>query len=222
MTKKSFSKCLMLLCLAVLILAPFGTSQVFANALSNGQAFVIASKCNLYSFADFASQKVTVLDEDEQPVLITLKFNDSVTISSIEEDFAFVETSKGIQGWIYKYYLSQNDSQDVYPVFNATIRKDTIIYDVNKASTEKLALAGTRAYIYGGYNKKEEYTAVQIVLEDTSLYVGYISTADIEPDGVSKMLIVAITIITAAVTITLSLLFIKKKMRKKRKLKEKI
>ncbi|MBE7074222.1 MAG: hypothetical protein E7379_03945 [Clostridiales bacterium] len=217
MSKKSFGKIILSLCLILLSLFSIGKNPMFANALSNGQAFVIASKCNLYSSADFQSTKVTVLDQDEQPVLITLKFNDTVTISEIQEDFAFVQTSKGAQGWIYKYYLSQNTSQDIYPVFNASIRKDTIIYDVNKTSTEKLALAGTRVYIYGGFNKSEEYTAVQIVLEDTSLYVGYISTADIEPDGVSKMLIVAITIISATVTIILSLLYIKKKKKKKNK-----
>lgn len=56
--------------------------------------------------------------------------------------------------------------------------------------------------------------AVQIVLEDGSLYNGYMLKADIEPDGISATLIVGITIIVAVATIILSLLFIKKKKKK--------
>ncbi|MBQ8792703.1 MAG: SH3 domain-containing protein [Clostridia bacterium] len=217
MTKKICGKLMLMLCLAVLLVAGISTPQLYSHALSLGQASVIATKTSLYTSADFSSEKVTILDEDEQPVLITLKLNDSVEISQIQEDFAYVTTSKGYTGWMYKYYLSQNDAQDVYPVFNATIRTDTIIYDIDKTSTSQLALAGSRVYIYDGFDKNQEYTAVQVVLEDTSLYVGYIATADVEPDGVSKMLIVAITVIIAAVTIVLSLVFIKKKKKKKEK-----
>ncbi|MBQ8444715.1 MAG: hypothetical protein IJX25_05130, partial [Clostridia bacterium] len=91
------------------------------------------------------------------------------------------------------------------------------IYDIDMTSTGQLVKAGSRIYIYDGFDKNNKLTAVQVVLEDTSLYVGYIATADVEPDGVSKMLIVAITVIIAAVTIVLSLVFIKKKKKKKEK-----
>ena len=221
MLKKSIGKILLVFCLMLLIFPNMGASHLISNAIETGQATIIATKTNLYSSADFSSEKVTILDEDEQPVLITLKFNDIVTINEIQEDFAYVKTEQGVDGWIYKYYLSQTPSQAVYPVFNATIRKDTIIYDIDKANSGNLAMAGTRVYIFNGYDKKEDLTQVQIVLEDTSLFVGYIATEDLEPDGVSKMLIVAITVIAAAVTIILSLLYIKKKIKKKKKRKEK-
>ena len=63
-------------------------------------------------------------------------------------------------------------------------------------------------------DSEEDFVAVQIVLEDGSLYNGYMLKADIEPDGISATLIVGITIIVAVATIILSLLFIKKKKKK--------
>ncbi|MBO5394294.1 MAG: SH3 domain-containing protein [Clostridia bacterium] len=216
MTKKLFSKLFIGLCLLFTLVGSFAAPKL-SSALELGHAFVIASRCNLYQEAKFDSDKVTVLDEEEQPVLITLKLNDTVTVNDTQDDFAFVTTEKGAQGWVYKFYLSQNTSPDIYPVFNGSVRKDTVIYDIDKNSTGELALAGSRVYLYEGYDKKSEYTAVQIALADSSLFTGYISTADIEPDGVSKMLIVAITIIAAAATIILSLVFIKKKRKKKEK-----
>lgn len=199
----------------IVLFATIATPQ-FSSALELGQASIIASRCNLYSQADFSSDKVTVLDSEEQPVLITLRLNDTVVVNEISGDFAYVSTNKNVDGWIYKYYLSQNTERDVYPVFNGTITKDTVIYDVDKQSTSILATQGTRIYLYEGFDKGSEYTAIQIALEDSSLFTGYISTADIEPDGISKMLIVAITVIAAAVTIVLSLVFIRKKKKKKK------
>lgn len=217
MTKKFFAKIMLSLCLIISLIASISAPATFANALSTGQAFVIASKCNLYTSADFSSNKVTVLDEEEQPVLITLRLNDKVVITDFQDDFAFVETSKGAEGWMYKYYLTQNEGQDVYPVFNASTRNNTIVYDTDKTTPIETIQKDTRLYLYEGFDKKSDYTAVQVVLSDTSLRVGYINTADIAPDGVSKTLIVAITIIAAAVTIILSLVFIKKKKKKDKK-----
>ena len=217
MSKRIWSKLIIVAIIFATALASFTSPANFSHALDNGQAFVIASKCNLYNSADFTSDKVTYLDEEDQSVLITLKFNDSVTISDIQDDFAFVTTEKGHTGWMYKFYLTQNTSQDVYPVFNATIRTDTVIYDIEQNSTGKIATAGTRVFLYNGFDKTAELTPIQFALEDTTLYVGYISTKDIEPDGISKMLVVALTVIIAAVTIILSLLFIKKKTKKKKK-----
>lgn len=218
MTKKISIKIFIGLFLLIAAVALFATPQ-FSSAIELGQASVIASRCNLYTNADFESEKVTILDSEQQPVLITLKLNDVVTVNEVSGNFAHVTTAKQINGWIYKYYLSQNAERNIYPVFNGTITNDTVIYDTDKQSTGILATKGSRIYLYQGFDKSSEYTAVQIALEDSSLFTGFIPTADIEPDGISKMLIVAITVIAAAVTIVLSLVFIRKKQKKKKEKK---
>ena len=201
--------------IALLVIISLGiTTPFMSDALSEGkQAKVIVSKTYLYTADNFNSEKVSYID-GENNVLVVLKHGDVVNIESFSGDFALVKTIDEKSGYIYKYYISDNSSQTVYPVFNASIRKDTKIYDIEQNETEFVALKGSRIYIYQGFDDKKEYTAVQVVLDDQTLYNGYILTSDIKPDGVSGLLIVAITIIVAAVTIILSLLYIKKKKKK--------
>lgn len=215
MTKKiGFFISLILLFIISLGIIPLSSPP--SNALSEGgQAKVIVSRTYLYTADNFSSEKVSY-EDGENTILVTLKHGDTLTIESFSGDFAYVNTTDEKSGYIYKYYISDNTSQEVYPVFNASIRKDTKIYDIEQNETEFTAKKGSRVYIYQGFNDKKEYTAVQIVLDDQTLYNGYILTSDIKPDGVSGLLIVAITIIVAAVTIILSLLFIKKKKKSKK------
>ena len=198
----------------VLSLGIFDFSNFWTNALSEtGEAKVIVSRSYLYTSDNFSSEKVS-FTQDESTILVVLEHGDSVTIKFFSGDFAYVSTEDEKEGYIYKYYISDNISQSVYPVFNASIRKDSTIFDIDKNATQYTAKKGSRVYIYKGFNDKEEYTAVQIVLEDESLYNGYILTEDINPDGVSGLLIIAISVIIATVTIILSLIFMKKKKKK--------
>lgn len=191
-----------------------------AFAIENGSAQIIATKCNLYEDASFSSDKVYVEDDEENTVIITLRFGDQVQVQETQGDFAFVTTSKGVQGWVYKYYLSQTASQQIYPVFNGTIIKETLIYDIDGISTGFVATKGARVFLFEGFDSKSEKpTAIQIALEDGILFSGYVATDCVEPDGVSKTLIVAITIVAAATTIILSLVFIRKKVKKKKEKK---
>lgn len=188
----------------------------FASAetypLKEGFATVTTSKCDLYEEPSFDSQKLKV---DE--VVISVKHSQQVEIISIENDFAYIKFQKQ-KGYVYKYYLTQNKSQAIYPITNATLRNDTKIYDLQLHDSElPLAKKNTRIYLYNGFDDKKEYTAMQIVLENGELYNGYIKTADINPDGISGLLIAGISIIAASVTIILSLVFIKKKRKDKKK-----
>lgn len=182
--------------------------------IPNQDAIIIASYCYLYSSPSFSSEIVKI---DENPFI--LYHNEKVTIIEENEDFILVKTqNEQTQGWVYKYYLTTNTSQIVYPVFNASVRNDNaIIYDINKSPTELKANAGQRVYLYDGFDDKNEFTAVQLLLEDGSLYNGYLKSADISPDGVSSLLIVGISIIAACVTIILSIIFIKKTKKNKSK-----
>ena len=185
-----------------------------SNALHEGdKAKIIVSKCYLYTSDNFMSERVSY-DDGENTILVVLDHGDEVEIVNFSADFALVKTQNQTEGYVYKYYITTNTSQSVYPVFNASIRKNTIIYDIEKNPTEYIIKKDSRVYIYEGFDDKEKYTAVQVVLEDESLYNGYVLTANIKPDGVSGLLIAAISIILAAVMIIVSLLYIKKKRKK--------
>ena len=200
-----------LLCLTTPL--TFGGGQVFA--LDAGlSASVIASHCQMYERADFSSQVVT----DEEGQIIYLHHNQKVEVLSIEGDFAQVETAENVQGFVYKYYLTQNTSQVVYPVFNASvIADDAKIYDMDLADTGFRLQKGTRVLVYKSFSEKKDYIAVQVVLDDGSLYNGYMLTKEVSPDGISGLLVAGISIIIALVTIVLSIVFIKKKKKDKKR-----
>ncbi len=190
----------------------FGGGQTFALD-AGATASVIASRCQMYERADFSSQVVT--DADGQ--IIYLRHNQQVEVISIEGDFAQVETQEDAQGFVYKYYLTQNTSQVVYPVFNASVIADNaVVYDMDFADTDFRLQKGDRVLVYKSFSEKKEYTAVQVVLDDGSLYNGYMLTKEVSPDGISGLLVAGITIIIALVTIVLSIIFIKKKKKDKK------
>lgn len=183
---------------------------------TQSEYYVTASSCYLYSEASFLASKVTFEGKD-----VILKHGDKLEFQEEVENFAFVNL-KNIEasGYIYKYYITNNTTLDVYPVFNASIRENCDVFDLDKNPTSIKANKNQRVFLYEGFNDKEEYTAVQLVLEDGSLYNGYILSKNINPDGVSTLLIVAISIICASVTIILTLVFIKKKKKIKKKVEK--
>lgn len=190
------------------------TNESLSFALESGQsAKVIASRCAVYTSADFLSDKITVTAEEEEKTYY-LYHDDIVEVLSLENDFALIKSEQDIEGYVYKYYLTQNTPQVVYPVFNGTIRKDTQIFDLDLASSGYTAKKGQRVFIYKAFDTKEDYTSVQVVLDDGSLYNGYVLKKDVNPDGISSLLIVGISVIASAVTIILSIVFIKKRKKK--------
>lgn len=206
--KKIFPLFLILICLISLF--SFNSNSNLSYALENGKyGTIIASRCTVYSQADFNSDKILINNEE----IFYLKHGEEVDILEVNSDFAKI-SKDNIEGYVYKYYITQNSSQIVYPVFNGSIRKDTIVYDMDFKESGYTLNKGDRVFAYKSYNDKEEYAAVQVILEDGNLYNGYIHTKDLDPDGFSGLLITAISIIVAAVTIILAIVFIKKKKKK--------
>ncbi len=199
------------------LLSPLVGSTAFADT-SSTQVSVIATVCYIYSTPDFTSPI-----EDENGNQISLRHGDKLElIEENENDFYKVElnlTDQKIEGFVFKHYVTKNlNGQDVYPVFNGRVLFDNaVIYDVNKEETTFRANKNQEVFIHGGFNDKNEYTAIAIVLEDSSLFYGYMKTKDVNPYGVSAGLITSITIIAALVTIITSVVFIKKTKKKKAK-----
>ncbi len=181
------------------------------NQTTDSSAIIIASKCYVYYEKDF-SKKIEI---DGKAVY--LNHGDNVTILEEEGDFALIDCDNiEFEGnkYVYKYYLSQNKAQNIYPVFNGKLRRNAMLYD-NDLKEKVILKKNTRVFIYEGF-KKGEYTAIQVLLDDNAPYFGYIKTENIKPDGINGLLIAGISIIVAAVTIILSLVFIKKKNNKKK------
>ncbi len=194
----------------------FGADGGFSSlALEIGkEAKVVVSRCEIYSQASFTSEKIVVLiDEQEKPLY--LNHGTIVEVIAEETDFVKIKCNENIEGYVYKFYLTQNTSQTVYPVFNGRIRNDTIIYDMDFIDSGFIAKANSQVFIYKSYNEKKDFTAIQIVLDDQSLYNGYVLTKDVNPNGISALLITGISIIIAAVTVVLSVVFIKKRKKNK-------
>lgn len=186
-----------------------------ANFTVGESGYIISSYAYLYTQPSFSSEKVSVDGE-----VVTLLHGQEFIIEEENGDFVYISLSyqqKEINGYVYKFYITDTTSQEVYPVFNGKVRREAILYDkiLNDGLEEYedsgySLYNGQEVYIYNGYDSSEEYTAVQVVLEDGSLYNGYIRTEDLEPQGISPLLITGITIIAACVTVTLSIVFIKK------------
>ncbi len=172
-------------------------------------ATVIINNCYVYSSPSFESEKI--LNENGD-ILVLNKNQEIVVIEEINEFVKINLIDSNIQGYIYKYYISQNSTQTIYPTFNASIRYNaTVVYDLSLEPTDVVLQAGERVRIYKGYDDKEEYTQIQFVDENGELIHGFVKTSNLKPDGVSSLLIIGISIIAACVTIILSIIFIKKK-----------
>lgn len=189
------------------ILSIFLTLFSITAPYSTNYAQIIVNACYLFTAPSFESEKVLDLNNEE----IILKQNDSAVVLEESGDFALVQIDNSIRGYVYKYYLSYGENIDVYPTFNATIRHDdTQVFNLDYSQSSIVLDSGTRVFIYGGYDDKNEYTQVQFVDENGELFHGYVRTSNINPDGVSSLLIIGISIIVACVTIILSIIFIKK------------
>lgn len=189
------------------ILSIFLTLFSITAPYSTNYAQIVVSACYLFTAPSFESEKVLDLSNEK----IILKQNDSVLVLEESGDFALVQIDNTIRGYVYKYYLSYGENIDVYPTFNATIRHDaTRVFNLDYSQSNIVLDSGTRVFIYGGYDDKNEYTAIQFVDGNGTLIHGFVQTSNINPDGVSSLLIVGISIIVACVTIILSIIFIKK------------
>ena len=195
-----------------LLLAIF---MLFSNAFAvefNAVFIVSTTSCYVYNDSSFSSEK---LQKDGQDLI--LYHGDKVIYKSENDDFYYVAIDDETKGYVYKYYLtSDNSSISVYPTFNATIRQECEVFDIDGNSTGYHAEKGQRVFLYAGFKSREKYNPVQIVL-DNEVYNGYIETKYIRPDGVSATLIVAISTIVSVVIVTLSLVFIKKQRKHKKK-----
>ena len=189
--------------------------MLFSNAFAielNTSLTVTSTSCYVYTDSSFSSEKLK--DEENE---IVLHHGDKVTYLGEQDQFYFVKITDEKEGYIYKYYLANENSRIIYPTFNASIREDCHLFDSSGNDTGIVITKNQRVFLYEGFKNKETFCPVQVVVDD-QLYNGYIETKNIKPDGVNASLIIAISAISAVVTITLSLVLIKNRKKKKKKI----
>lgn len=199
--------CLLAFCMCL----SFMSGATFVAADQN-QVTVVADRCVVYQSASFDAPLLI----NEQTV--TFKHGHQLTVLGNEISSPFIQVQGDfentlVEGFVYRYYVTFASIEiKEYPVFNASVAvENTIIYDLDKQPTEYTATKGQGLYLYNGFNDKETYTAVAVVLSDDSVYYGYVLTKDIKTKGINAGLITGFVVIISCLTIIFLLLFMKKR-----------
>lgn len=156
-----------------------------------------------YNFKIYKGETITLLD-------------DELTNNFYYASFKYEDVT--YNGYVYKDNIAElTDDQELIFSYNAKVAKDTQIFTITDSSVpllsggeEVILKESTAVYIYSGYNRKSEFTAIKFSYNG-KIEVGYVRTTDITPYGVSPALIVALTAIIASVGVILILLGISKK-----------
>ncbi len=177
---------------------------------------VVASQCFLFEEKSFDNP----IKNNSQENLIIKHGEKLKVLEGEQESFIKVEYTeeKTYQGFVYARYVTYNNlSQEVYPVFNASvIENDVEVYNLDGSLAEIILNKGKELYLYEGYTKKTEFTAVCFVDEDGSLFYGKIRTKQLAPYGINAGVITGIVVAISCVTIILLLIFMKKTKKQKR------
>ena len=207
--------CLLSLLLCFMFLFPMfaGQEVVFAE---DRYVQVVASQCFLFEDKSFDNP----IKNNSQENLI-IKHGEKLKVLQ-DEDQGFIKieyiNEESYQGFVYARYVTYNElTQEVYPVFNASvIENDVIVYNLDESPTNKILSKGKELYLYEGYIKKTEFTCVCFVDEDGSLFYGKIKTKQLAPYGINAGVITGIVVAVSCVTIILLLIFMKKTKKQKR------
>lgn len=184
---------------------------------------IVSNYAYMYEHPDFASDKYEFkITKGEEITLL----DDEIVDDFYYACYKFENVT--YNGYVFKDCVSTlTTSQDVILSYNGKIAVDTKIYSIVDPSQvllsdgeEVILKENTEVYIYSGYDRKSEFTAIKFSYNG-KIEVGYVKTANITPYGVSPILIVSLTAIIASVGVILILLGISKKRLKISPVKEK-
>ncbi len=198
------------MCFAIFLPLQFNSGYVFADL---GEVMVIANEVKLFEEGNFEKP---ILNQNNEPV--TIAHGEKLKVLEEENDNFIKVEYKEMQGYVYARYITFNIlSQEVYPVFNASVEIDGCqVYDLDQTKIIAKLNKGKELYLYQGYNKQNDMTAVCFVGENGKLIYGYIKTQELSPYGINAGVITGIVVAASCVTIILLLLFMKKTKKKKK------
>lgn len=190
----------------------------FANAESEKEYICIANSCYLYTSPSLGVNNMSEIMVKHKDIL-TLEEDESGNLKVYDSFYSVLSVNgKTTSGYIFSQFVVENSSGiETYPTFNATLKNDTNLYEINGEEFTETDIAlekGTRVFLYEGFdNDITGYNAVAVKIGNELLY-GYVLKSEVAPDGINPAIIYAITIALACIGIIMAFLFMKNKKKK--------
>lgn len=205
------------------LLVPTAKQIVFANEVPE-QVRVIYSFTYIYS-ADELVLETTEKEQREEYVLEIASLHQVYLVVEQTEKMYKIEFEKQnetLAGYIYKSVVIDNKTKSPtkYLQTNATITKDAEVFKKEENTFVKveniLLEKNTKARLLEKLTSANEYTLISFTSNNTIEYA-YVKTNHIKADGMSRSVLVAITLILTSISVGSVLLTIFKRNNKKKK-----
>lgn len=200
------------------------TTQNKTEANINAKAIGSSNK-NIYSLP-------STKKDDKNTVITTIDKEATVTQTMVQtvqndagESFYRVTTTDGKIGYISANQVSTNYASTKQEKIkcNAKTRRATTMYitdisngEYTEESLKELELislnGNTRVKLNEKLNSSKKYTKVTYQNDKKETFTGYVLTADLDPDGLSVMQILGLTLVLINVIILVVILIIRKKI----------
>lgn len=201
------------------VLPIFNVGEVFADNSSSYSYIVVGNLANIYLQPDFASEKLTTV---KNKTLLVLEVENGQAKEYKTGDYTFFKVLQyqSLDGFILADLVAKNSNQIVaVPSFNGQTNSDAVVYflqDLNMVESDIVLKKNHKIFLYQKYQSKSDFTAIAFLFENEVVY-GYIKTEFVEPNGVNPLLISAIFVIIAVISIIFAWLFMQNKKSKKTK-----
>lgn len=200
------------------------TTQNKTTANINAKAIGSANK-NIYSLPSTKKDdNNTIISTIDAEAIVTQIMVQTV-LNDNEESFYLVKTQDGKIGYITTNQVSTNYASTKQEKIkcDAKTRRQTTIYitdistaDYTEAELKELELIelnkNTRVKLNETLNSTKKYTKITYQNDKNETFTGYVLTADIDPDGLTVMQILGLTLVLINIVILVVILIIRKKI----------
>lgn len=186
----------------------------FASATE--KTFVVnANSVNVFESPSFSSDIVCSLS---YKTAVSLEMESSSPKVYQNEGFEFFKLIGNVEGYVLSDLISQEgETITSIPNYNAKLNSSCKVFelvDSDYVETEITLERNTQIFLYQGYDKKLDYTAIAFERENKVIYA-YVQTKFISPNGINPLLITCVTLILAVLGIIFAWIFMKKSKIKK-------
>ena len=181
---------------------------------------VTADYAIVFSEANFASGKLATLSHKHD---VKILLEDNSPVCEKYGEFVFykldlqendIQNSDFQFGYILSDLIVEKTAEIVaYPNFNASTNQECVVFALRGqeyVETNNVLPQNTKIFLYRGFNKKLNYTAICFVANDSVEY-GYLKTDCINPNGINPVLITCVVLIVAILGIIFAWIFMKNK-----------
>ena len=209
-------KKLLFVLLAFLCCFLFSNTSIAYAESGSAVFYVSANSAIIYHDADLASERLATLPHKTN---VSVETEDGQAKEYANGPDVFYKVTYGeTQGFMLSnFLLAENQTITSIPNFNGKTNAECFVFDLQGENFVQTTLElekGQKIFLYEGYNRKSEYTAVAFVHNNEVMY-GYIKTNCVDPNGINPIIITCICLIVAILGIAFSWMFVKKRKKKK-------